>query len=68
MKRHNRQGNLHYHLSQLAEMLFYTLVCICIDDLQYPAYSQINLAFNCFILPLQINFTLLQYINHCEAS
>ena len=64
MKHRNCQGDLHYHLSQLADMRFYTSVCICFVDIYYPTCFQINLAFICFILPLQISLTVLQYLNH----
>ena len=68
MKHHNRQGERRYHLSQLAEIRLYTLVCICWVDIEYPTYFHIKLASICFILPFQINLTVLQYLNHYEAS
>ena len=37
-------------------------------DILIPTYFQINLAFICFILQLQISLTVLQYLNHYEAS
>ena len=70
MKHNNRQGDLHchgdyqgelqYHLSQHAAMPSYRSVCICLVDISYPTYFPINLAFICFILPLQISLTVLQ--------
>ena len=67
MKHHNRQGYLLFHLSNFAEMCFYTLVCICLVDIYYPTYFQINLAFIRFILLLQVSLNVLQYLNHYEA-
>ena len=37
-------------------------------DISIPTYFQINFALNCFILPLQIPLTVLQYLNHYDAS
>ena len=56
-------GDIHYHLSQHAAMPSYMSVWICFVDISYPTYFQINLAFICFILPLQISLTVLQYFH-----
>ena len=68
MKHRKRQGELLYHLSQEAEMPFYMSVCLWFVDIYIPKYFQINLAFICFILRLEINLTVLQYLDHYEAS
>ena len=68
MMNHIGQGELHYYLSQLAEMRFYTTVCIYSVDVWYPTYFEIYLALICFILPPKICLTVLQYLNHSEAS
>ena len=68
MKHHNRQGDLHYHLRQLPEMRLYMYVCRSLVYISYPTNFQINLTFICFILPLQVSFTVLQNLTHCKAS
>ena len=68
MIHHKRKEELQYHLSQKAEMRFYTSLCIWLVDRKYPTYFQIYLASICFILPLQISWTVLQYLNDYEAS
>ena len=64
MKDHNRQGELQYLLSQQAEKPFNMSVCLCFVDIKIPTYFQINRSFICFILPLQINLTVLQNLNN----
>ena len=68
MKHNNRQGELQYPLSQEAEIPSYMNVCKYFVDIYISIYFQINLSFICFILPLQINSTVLQYLNRYESS
>ena len=68
MNHRNRQGELQYPLTQQAEKPSYMSVFICFVDIQIPLYFQINIAFNSFTLPLQINLTVLQNPNNYEAS
>ena len=49
-------------------MTSYMSVCKRYVDIQYHKYFQINLAFICFILPLQMSLNVLQYLNNYEAS
>ena len=51
------------YLSLQAEMLTSMFVSICFVDISVPTYFQTCLAFICFILPLQICLTVLQYLN-----
>ena len=68
MKHCNRQADLQYLVSQQAEKPSYISGCICFVDKRISTYFQINHAFICFILPLQINLTVIRYLNHYEAS
>ena len=68
MEHHKRQGELLCYQSLLAEMLSNLSVCICYVDILIATYFKVNLAFICFILQLQISLTVLQFLNHNEAS
>ena len=68
MMHRNRQGEQQYLLSQPAEKPSYMSVLICFVDIYIPTYFQINNAFSCSTLPIQINLTVLQNLNNCEAS
>ena len=67
MRHRNRQDDLYYHLRPMAENRYYNTVSTRFVDLSYPTYFRINLAFICFILPLQISLTVLQYLNLYEV-
>ena len=43
-------------------------VCICLIDIKYQTNFLLNLAFICYILPLPLSCTVLQYLNHYEPS
>ena len=68
MKHRNRQEDLQYRLCQQAEKPSYMSVSICFVDILIPTYFQINIAFILFIWLVQVCLTVLQNLNHYEAS